>query len=265
MAVAVAAVALLYLAGREDGDDTAERRAAVTSYVVRVNTTQQALAVELDRVSGAYRELDLRGGKAAGQLRRVEAAEASLRRLRSRLARIEAPPEARRLRALVLGLVDLELDFAAEVTGLVRYLPLQEREGRRLVAASARLNRELEAAGDAAAQRAAFDRYRVALGAIAKRLEQAPAPAVLAPARADEVARLRRLRARSLEVARALEGQDAGEIDEAFRAFVRSSAATGTTRAERAAVVAFNSRLEEINERRVAIAAERNRLDIALR
>lgn len=263
--LAVAAGVAVVLLGRGEGDDTAERREAVTAYIVELNKTQQVLALELSRVSDAYRELDLRTNEATGQVRRVEAAETSLRRLRARLASLDAPAEARRLRSLVLGLVDLQLDFAAEVSLLVRYLPVQAREGRRLAAVSVRLNRELGAATDAASQRAAFERYRRSLGGIVRRLEATSAPAVLEPARAEELARLVRLRARSLQVGRALAGQDADEVDRVFRGFVRANAPTGTTRAERDAVVAFNRRLAAINERRARIAAERTRLDIALR
>lgn len=254
----------MVLAGRGgDGDD--ERRDAVAAYIVEVNMTQQALVLELEAVSNAYRRLDLTAGADPRQLRRLETAEANLRRLRSRLARLDTPAEATRLRSLLLGLVRLEIAFAAEVSGLVRYLPLQARAAAQLAAASRRLNRALDDAVDAAGQQAAFDDYGRALDGILGRLERAVAPVVLQPARKDELARLRRLQATSSAVGRALAGQDAEAIDLGFRAFVRANAPSGTSRAERAAVVAFNRRLETINRRRAAIAAERNRLDLALR
>jgi len=264
LALAAVAAAVLLL-GRGEGDGTEARRAAVSAYIVEINTTQQALILELERVSLAYRQLQLKAEDIPGQLAKVEAAEATLRRLRSRLEQLRAPAEARKLRAQLLELVDLQAALAAEVAGMVRYLPVQAAENDRLAAATKVLRDALAEAKSGLSQRQAFDDYGAVLRASVRRLERASAPAVLEPSRTGEVARLQKLAALSRQLGGALEEQRAEDVDRLFPRFVQTSASTGTTRAERQAVIVFNRRLVAIGKQRTAVAAERTRLDLALR
>ena len=245
-------------------DETGDRREAVAAYIVQVNTTQQALIVELDGVSRAYRELQLKETADAKQLARLEAAEQTLRGLRSRFAAIPAPAEARQLRRRLLTLVDLQVGLAEEVSGMARYIPLQAAENRKLADATAALRERLGEAGTGSEQQAAFDDYRTTVSRSADRLEGASAPAVLAPTRSGEIERRRRLARLARQLGEALQEQSAADVDELFPRFVQTSAANGTTRAERAAVVAFNSRLKRIGEQRNAVVEERARLDLSL-
>lgn len=255
----------MVLVGRGDDGETAERRQAVSAYIVEVNTTQQTLILELERVSLAYRRLQFKDKPDPKQLARVEEAEHTLRNLRSRLAELDAPPEARRLRSLILRLVDLQAELAQEVAGMARYIPVQAAESRKLAASTKTLRDELGAAKTGATQREAFDTYRGALLASVRRLEDATAPAVLAPSRTEEIERLGRLATLAQDLGKALEDQDANDVDQLFPRFVQTSASTGTTRAERDAVLAFNRRLEAIGKQRTAVAAERAQVDLALR
>ena len=205
MLALVVGAAVVLLRGGED--ETQARRDAVAAYIVEVNKTQQTLIVELTSVSRAYRDLELKETPVPGQLEKVEAAERELRNLRARLATLSTPGEARKLRAELLELVDLQSELAHEVAGMVRYIPLQAVENRRFVAATKKLRDGLEGAENGAAQRVVFASYRAAVLASAGRLERASAPAVLEPSRQEEIARLERLAGLAQQLDRALEAE----------------------------------------------------------
>lgn len=261
LTAALIAVALV----RDDADPVAERRAVVTRYLAEVNMTQQTLAAELQRVQEAYRGLRLTGRPEPGRREQVGVAVATLVDLRARVAALPSPPEADRLRALLLRLVDLQIGLAREVAGMATYLPAQGRVSRLLTAATNRLLEKLRAASTAGAQREAFGEYRRALDQVLAMLRSTTAPQVLAPVRTGELARLRRLRGLVGRIDRALEAGKPAEIDLLFRRFVQTSTDTGTTPARRRAVVAFNRRIGAITAERAKIAAEVRRLDIELR
>jgi len=263
--LACAALAAVLLLGRDGDDETDERRAAVSTYIVQVNTTQQALIVELERVSTTYRQLQLKPDEDPRQLQRVEGAARTLRRLRSRLAELVAPTEVRTLRSRLLRLVDLQIALADEVAGMVRYLPVQAREARSVAAATKRLRDDLGDATTVEAQRRVFVAFEEGVRPSVARLRSATTPAIFEPSRKGEVTRLTGLLLLSRQVRVALEKQDAKEIDRLFARFVQTSASVGTTKAERDAVIAFNKRLSAISKARSAVAAERARLDLVLR
>lgn len=271
LALAGAVLALLVLAvagvvlARGGEDETKARRDAVAAYIAQVNITQQSLAVELERVNRAYRDLRLSGRADPKQLARVERAERTLQGLYARLEALPAPVEARTLRRLLLRLVDLQAGLAEEVAGMARYIPFQASENRKLAAATRTLRAALGAATTGPEQRRAFAAYDAALRGAVKRLEASSAPAVLEPSRAREIERLGQLAGLSRKLGAALEAQRAAEVDRLFPRFVQVSASTGTTRAERDAVVAFNRRLAAITDQRQALVAERARIDLELR
>lgn len=258
-------LAVVFIVQRRGDDDTEERRAAVSAFIAEVNMTQQVLVVELERVSQVYRRLQLKPDAVPGQLQNVEGAEQTLGKLRARLAGVRAPSEARKLRSGILRLVDLQRALAREVAGMVRYLPAQTREARRVTAATRRLRDDLGDSTSVDAQREVFATFEEAVRAARRNLRATRAPAVFEPARTGEVARLTQLLALSERVRRALQEQDETEIDRLFARFVQVSASVGTTRAERQAVVAFNNRLKSIGDQRTTVAAERRRLDVLLR
>ena len=123
----------------------------------------------------------------------------------------------------------------------------------------------LGAEGSAAEQRVAFAAYDRALLRAVGGLDAAEAPPVLEPTRTREVARLRELGDLSRRLAAALAAQRAAEVDRLFRRFLVVNASTGTTRAERDAVVAYNRRVAAISKQQKAVSLERVRLDLALR
>jgi hypothetical protein len=245
---------------RGDGDAKAVRHAAVTQYIVEVNKTQQTLILELGQVSSVYRKLRIQAKPVPGQLDRLEASSGTLAKLRTKIERLPSPAEAAKLRAELLKLLALQVAIADEVTGLVRYIPLETTAQQQLAGATGRLRQELGAAGTAAEQEAAFDSYRTAIAGIATRLSRADAPAVVEPSRVAEIARLRALIEITKEIGRALGERRVKDVEALFGQFARTAAATGTTPAEREAIVAFNRRLKSIVDQRQRLSAERVRL-----
>lgn len=261
--VAVLAAACAFVAVRTAwSDDEAESadRAAVREYIVSLNTTQQAFALELDAVNDAYGTLRLGARQPAGQEAKLERAERALRSLRSRLAALPAPRSAGALRAEVLELADLHVAFAAEVAALAGYVSFQAAEGSALVAATDRLERGLEDAATGAAQRERFTEYAARIRTLAGRLAAADAPDVLEPGRSRQVERLRELARISSELGTALEAGDAERANALFEEFGDASATAGTTKADQAAVRAYNARIAAIVEQRAAVEAERRKL-----
>jgi hypothetical protein len=265
LAVAAGAAGVFLLRDDAGLSRLEERREAAAAYIASVNMSQQELALEVGRVNRTYRELDLKPDTARRQLAAAQRAEATLGKLRARIAALPAPEEATELRASLLRLVDLQLALAREVTGLVRYLPAQAAAGRELVAVTNRLRSALAGSTTPAAQRAVFERYRRELRPVVAGLEQAAAPTVLAPARAEELARLRALGTRAGEIAAALGRRQAGALQSALAAFVRTSRSTGTSADQRQAVLAFNRRARELGKQAEEVATARARLDVQLR
>lgn len=257
--VALAGAAIWALA--RDDDDTDERRAALTAYIAEVNMAQQELAAELVAVNESYRGLRLEARALPRQLERLDEATATLAALRTRMDEVAPPPDGRRLHDELLSLLDLQAAFGEEVAGLVRYLLVEVDEQRAVAAATGKLTRDLSRATTAAAQLAAFDRYAATLDDAAAGLEDATAPAVIEPSRRRELDRLERLRKLARELGAALEGSETQKVDLLFRRFAQATADTGTTKAERDAVVAFNRRLRAIADQRAAVIEERARLD----
>ena len=244
-----------------EGDDgPSEERQAVTAYIVEVNTTQQALVVELERLRATYAGLKLTGDPPPGQRAKVDRGVRTLVRIKEELSALRPPLEARALHAELLGLLDMQIAFAGEIATMVRYLPLQAATGRALAAATRTLRAGLRGAGTGAAQQQIFLRYAAAAGAAREQLADAEAPAVLQPAQRGEVARLERLASLARRIAAALKAQRAADVDRLFAAFARTSAAVGTTTAERRAVIAFNRRLRAIGKQRTAVELERRQL-----
>lgn len=259
--VIASAVVLL----RDGDEDDEARRAAVEAYIGELNKTQQVLIGELDQVNRAYRGLRLSTEGDQQELARVEEAEETLRTLHSRLADLPAPADASRLRTALLRLVRLQIDLADEVAGMARYIPVQAAQERAVAAATVRLRTRLGEATSAADQRVAFAEYREALERAVAAYEAAEAPLVLEPSRAGELERLRELGDLSRRLAAALAVQRAADVERLFPRFLVVNASTGTTRAERDAVVAYNRRVAAIAKQGKAVSLARVQLDLALR
>ena len=250
---------------RDDDEAGGARRDAVETYIGEINKTQQVLIGELDQVNRAYGGLRLSVRRDPQTLARLDQAEQTLRTLQARLVRLPAPADARLLRAELLRLVSLQIELAAEVAGMTRYISVQAAQRRTVATATEAVRTRLGAAESAPEQRVAFAAYEESLRRAVAGLEAAEAPRVLEPARTRELARLRELEGLSNRLAVALAANRAADVDRLLRRFLVVNASTGTTRAERDAVVAYNRRVAEISKQQKALSLERVRLDLALR
>lgn len=258
-AALVALIAYLLLRG---GDDS--RRDAVAAYIQDLNRVQIGLAPELRRVDTTYRKFRLDPKTLSRDEPKLARSEATIERLRKRLAALHPPPEAARLHARILRTVDLEKAFAHDLTRVARVLPLLTRATAPLTPANARVGRELKAATTAADQERAFRTYADALRAVAKRIAALPAPPVLAASFAAQAARLRTSAKVMDRLGLAARQGNRPELEQLNRYLRRGAHSAGATRAERDAVIGYNGRLREIARARVAVERERVRLDRTL-
>ena len=122
-ACAGALVVVLLAAGcGGDGAKKAQRRQAVTHYIDSVNIVERLLRAPLLQVEKTYRGFSGRNLGKVSPAGFVQA-EGTLRKLRTQLAQLDAPPDALVLRQRLLRLLDAERELAHELTLLAVFLP----------------------------------------------------------------------------------------------------------------------------------------------
>ena len=119
--LAVAAVVTVTVAGHRHKHSP--ERAAVSDYVRRANAIENRMQVPLSHVLLAYRDFTKPGGPAKGVVIGLAAAAVTFDRLRWRLARLEAPPEAATLRKRLLSLVAQQVAVTREVRAMAVFAP----------------------------------------------------------------------------------------------------------------------------------------------
>lgn len=263
-AVAAGSVALVVILVVSFLPQDETRREVVARYITEVNRVEVGLAQELTAISDTYREFGGTPAQLAAQVPELERGEETVRRLRVRLAAVEPPPEAERLHALLLELVDLDAAFAGEVAEFARYLPELSEAQQPLAQAGARLREEVGRAETAVEQGRAFAAYAAATRAVAERIEELDVPRAFVAAQEAEVGQLGRIAALSERIARALDDERPDDAVTQFEGLAREAAATAVVRAEREAALAYNRRLREIERVAKAIDVERTRLERVL-
>lgn len=253
-AAALAAVALTGCAGEKD-----DRRDAVDDYVETVNATQREALIPWNSARMAYaavgrRELSDR------QLRVLGTAPATIRELRTRIAAVAPPADARRLRERLLRLLDLQASVAAEVSAFARYVTAVSPLEQRLADETAKLRRTLQRSRAQAPERQALSRYAAELAALRRQLERLDPPKALEPWHAGQLARVETLRAGAGAAATGLAKKDAALIGSGVAALTSGAAGVPVTEAERAAIVAYNERLSRIRTASAAVTSEQARL-----
>lgn len=237
------------------------RRENVAAYIASVNRIEGRLAAQLTAVDESYRSFGRNPAALERQVADLERAERTIRDLRTRLSRLTPPEEARRLHTLLLRLLDMDVEFAGEVTALARYLPDLTREQAPLDRALQALRRGVDAAETGPQQAEAFAVYAAATRKAASRIEALDPPVFFQRTEQAEVARLRRLANVSARVSAALEAGDADEAVRLFSTLGEVASTPGVARAQRAAAIAYNDRLKTIRTTAETIAKERARLD----
>lgn len=234
----------------------------MAAYIKRANATGAAFAAQYKDVSAAYRTLSPAPRGQAAQLARLRAAARQLTVLRLELERIPAPPAARTLRRRLVAFYRLQEQVAHELPAIVAYFPAVASAERDVQPAAKQMRTALTRARTPKAQAAVLKTYADIVNFAAVSVENLPAPALLAPARAAEAARLRRT-ARSIQ--RAVAGlltRDRSKLQRAIAALGVTSDATG--RANRAAILAYDRHIVEIRQLGARVEQERRRLESSL-
>jgi hypothetical protein len=256
-AAAVAVVAAVALTGCSSAKD--DRRNAVNRYLASVNEVEQQAATPLARARKAYTGLG-RGAVSERQLRELAAAPRTIRSLRTRIARVAPPEDARRLHASLLRLLDLNASFAEEVESFARYVravgPLEQRLG----AETAQLRRALRRSSVGGQEQRTLTRYAAQLDELVVRFRRLRPPPALAPWHAGQVARVGRLRRGARELTSGLARRDRKLTQSGLTALTRAAATSSVTAADRAAILAYNARLKRIRAAGAAVAREQARL-----
>jgi hypothetical protein len=282
---AVAAVVIVALPHHES-----PQRKAVSRYLTSVNAIQQQMAYSLTQVKGAYQTFATAHAVAPAEERRLAQAERTLGKLESRIAALDPPPQALRLRRLILQVVKGERGVTHEIDALVRFAPRFDLAvtdlrnaarvlSRRLAAARAPTPHTLHgtpqqvkqaqasfaaaATAAAAAQADAVTAYDTAVTGIIGRLRRMSPPPAFAPAYRAQLASLRAAYRAGGRLAAELRLPNRSRVSALSRAFEvasRISQTVAAQRAEIAAVKAYDGRVRAVGTAAAAVRTELTRL-----
>jgi hypothetical protein len=262
------AALLLSLLAAGCGGDRGPRRDAVAEYMRQVSAIQSRMEAPLAEVSRANQDFARGRTRDARKLQgRLAQSELTLRRLRTRLARVEPPADAKKLHALLLDLAGREATLAGEVEQLARFIPQFNAALGSIGPAGQALKTALSAQGDVPGKTLALEHYGDAVGVVLQRLRPLDPPPSSQPVFAAQVSTLRRVRAAVVELVAALREQRAKDIAPLLRRFDVAAVSNQTTavqKAQIAAVKGYNARIRAFDDLAVAISRERARLQRTL-
>lgn len=248
------------------GDDSDDRREAVSAYIRDANTALQRSAAALGRADRALRDFSLEGAKAGESERDLRSVLDTLGSVRAALAGLRPPEEARKLHADTLELVDVQLELAGDLRELAGHLPAAARVLGDAEAARTKLQRSLESSGTAAEQAAASRAYAASVGRSLADLQALEPPEILADWHTGQLHVLRTSHSLAIDLADALTAGNETEIRRVISGFEKiSQQATSAARAQALAVRAFNRRVEAQRALVTRIASQQRRLDRTVR
>jgi hypothetical protein len=286
-AVVAAATATL-INHRSSGES--KQRKAVSAYVTAVNDIQNAMNRQLTIVRFAYRDLGAQSPRRKRAPQELSQAARTLSSLDRRLVAMAAPPEAAKLRSLLIRLVGEQAALTREVEELAVFTPRFGVLVGRLRASSARFDRamsgirqparpslrgtkaEIAAAvraftvrqnAAAAAEATAIDAYVADLRGLLRRLHALGPPAVVAPAYRAEVRSLGDVVTTGVALSTELRTPNRTRVSARIRAFTIAGREAGTLavqRAQVAAIKAFNRRSRAVGTTETAVQNELDRL-----
>ncbi|HEY2543486.1 MAG TPA: hypothetical protein VGH92_10600 [Gaiellaceae bacterium] len=266
------------------------KRTAVSQYITSVDGIEQQMAYSLGRASSAYRAFASSKAPGPGTAKKLAQAERTLGLLAGRISALAAPPQARRLRSLVLRVVREEESATHEIHELVVFQPPFNTALKKLHVASQTMSKRLAAVhapvphairgtkkqiaqakaafaakanAAAAAQADAVMAYDAAAVGVERSLRELRAPPVLAPAYAAQVAALTATVKAGSRLAAELRNPARTKVAELSRAFAlatRRSQTLAAQRAEVAAVKAYDRRVRKIQASAAAVRDEITRL-----
>jgi hypothetical protein len=252
LAAALTAALLLQRGERDD----------VSGYIRDVNEAQATFALRYGSINRAYERFRLSPAAVESQLPGLRRAARAMTTIRRSVAEIEAPEPAAELRRRLIAFLAMQEAVGYELVAVAEYLPRLETAERPIARANARLASALQGARTIEAQGDAVGRYARELTAVAELLSAIEPPALLAPSHDAYVTQLRRYAGSSAALERAVASGDRDAIAEAtVQLREASEAPTGTARAQKRAIEAYNKRVERIKELGLAVEEERQRLD----
>jgi hypothetical protein len=252
--IAAAITAALFLRDSE--------RDHVSAYIEDVNEVQQRSATRFGSVNQALEQFELSADAAAEDLPELRRAAATLTSLRVQVQRIEAPEDARLLRARLIAFFKQQEAVARELVGVAVYLPKLSKAERPLPAVNRRLRSGLSDTSSLETQANVVQRYARELARVAAALDAIEPPTLLRASHRAYVQQLRSYAAASRALQSGIRSNDQTKVDAAIeRLRVASVAPPGAAKAQSAAIVAFNERVTKVNELGLAVEKERRRLE----
>jgi len=288
-AVAVTAAVVATVINHKSGGESKQRK-AVSAYIQTVNLIQSQMGIQLVKVRAAYGDLNARSGRRKDAAAELATAALTLSKLDRRLVATPAPPEAARLRSLLIKLVGREVALTQELHQLAGFSPrfsvylarlsaigarfdkaltavpkpkLQTLHGTSKQIAAAERNFRVQENAAAAAQASAIDAYTSALTGLLKDLERLRAPAVVAPSFAAEIRSLHDVAATGERLSAALRAPKNANVAARIRAFTlagREAVTLASQRAQIASIRAYNGRSRAVGATAAAVQAELRRL-----
>jgi len=253
----VALVAVLALLAAGCGGHSSSQQKAVTTYLDEVNRIDRSMVAEVASVNAAYRSLQ--AGRTLPRAARLHAAEIAILSLRDRVAAIDAPPAAAKIRGDLLRLFGDDALVAHQLTQMAAFLPRFERTSAPFVAAHKELSNGLRTAKKPAGEAAILERYAARSRAELAALAGLDPPAVLAPLYQSRVSHLKKSVALSTRLAQALRRGDraaAQGLSLRLEALEGGVEELNGANAEAAAVAAYSRRLDEISRLEARIDTE---------
>jgi hypothetical protein len=242
-----------------------QRRETVVGYIDKVNTVQTEMRRPLVQVVRAYRDFGRKGGPTLAKLEpRLVRSEATIRDVDQKLKRLQPPPDARRLHALLIRLVGAEADVAHEVVQLAQFSPRFSAALRPLAPASSKLRASFATAKKAKQQADALDLYASALADVLNRLRPLEAPPAFAPALEGQRTTLRRVQVSATKLAEGLRKKRRTALPTLIQGFTNAGLASRGLSAQRARIAAikgYNSRVAALGALARKIDQERLNLE----
>jgi hypothetical protein len=248
------------------GSKAPTARDRVGEYIHRVDLVQANMQPALVAVHQSVVDFT-QHRTAKTNARELAQADATLRKLQRRLARIDPPPQARKLHGLLQQLVAQEVTLASELQQLTVFDPAFVRALEPLVAANARTRTRLQGVTDPDTVDAAVRAYRASVARSLAALRGLHPPVVERPVFLAQVGRLEGLDRALGALERAVTARDAAAAAAAEHAVSVAAVSTDSRSAQdaqRAAVVAYDRSVRRVRTLTTAIDVERARLQRSL-
>ena len=283
---------LLVAAGCGGHSSQAAKRTAVVRYIQRVDAVEQQLRFPLLKIEKTYRNFSTHPAAMKKAAPQFATAEATLHTLQTRLALIDPPPDARRLRTLLVGLIGAQVELAHELATLVNFLPAFSAALKPLGPADAQLKKSLAAvavpkpkpvkpsqlkaakaafrravAAAAAGQAAALTTYLQEVAKVQARLRGLRPPPAMAPSYRTQLLTLARVHVTGAALVAALEKKQYARVavlDRSFQKAATTSSSLSAQQAQIAAVKGYNARVRAVGTLAARVDAERARLQKSL-